>query len=133
MFVLFAVFKNIDATWGKIFAVTGYMLMVVLMYYDRNISSRDSTDPDGFHYTALEAAMRQCPVVAAYVTSIPEVLGSNAIYVDPYSVESIVYGIKKMLIPKTRECYKQKIEQSIPYIKERINESNKGLFEFIFT
>lgn len=88
---------------------------------------------EGFGLPALEAAMRQCPVVAAYGTSIPEVLGSNAIYVDPYSVESIAYGIKKMLIPKTRECYKQKIEQSIPYIKERINESNKGLFEFIFT
>lgn len=58
-------------------------------------------------------------------------LGSNAIYVDPYSVESIAYGIKKMLDPETRENYKQKIEQSIPYIEERINDSNVGLFNFI--
>lgn len=54
MFVLFAVFENIDTTWGKLFAVTGYILMVVLMYYDRNIASLDSSDPNGFHYSALQ-------------------------------------------------------------------------------
>lgn len=86
---------------------------------------------EGFGLPALEAAKRRCPVVAAYGTSIPEVLGSNALYVDPYSIESIAYGIHQMNNLHTQRSYKQKIERAIPFIENRIEESNTGLFEFI--
>jgi glycosyltransferase involved in cell wall biosynthesis len=39
-----------------------------------------------------------CPVVVSHVTSLPEVCGDAAYYVDPYNVESIAEGMYKVLI-----------------------------------
>ena len=99
--------------------------------YENAVYLLYTSKSEGFGLPALEAAKRRCPVVASYGTSIPEVLGSNALYVDPYSVESIAYGIQKMENPNTQKNYKQRIERSIPLIENRIVESNAGLFEFI--
>ena len=38
-----------------------------------------------------------CPVVISNVSSLPEVGGKAAIYVDPYDVGDIAKGIKKVL------------------------------------
>ena len=37
-----------------------------------------------------------CPVVTSHVASLPEVCGDAAYYVDPYNVESIAEGIRKV-------------------------------------
>ena len=86
---------------------------------------------EGFGLPALEAAKRFCPVVAAYGTSIPEVLGSSALYVNPYSIESIASGIERMCNENVRKQYCDRIKKIIPLIEYKINDSNKWLFDFI--
>ena len=87
---------------------------------------------EGFGLPALEAAKRFCPVVAAYGTSIPEVLDSAALYVNPYSIDSIASGIERMCNENIRKQYCDRIKKIIPLIEHKIDNSNKWLFDFIF-
>lgn len=48
---------------------------------------------EGFGLTPLEAMSAGCPVVVSRAASLPEVCGDAAVYVDPFSVESIAKGI----------------------------------------
>jgi glycosyltransferase involved in cell wall biosynthesis len=52
---------------------------------------------EGFGLPPLEAMASGTPVVTSNVSSLPEVTGDAAILVDPYSVESIVEGITRVL------------------------------------
>jgi len=52
---------------------------------------------EGYGLPILEAFACGCPVVTSNTSSMPEVAGDAAILVDPYSVSSIVEGIKKAL------------------------------------
>ena len=85
---------------------------------------------EGFGLPVLEAAKRHCPVVAAYGTSIPEVLGCHALYVDPYSIDSISYGIQRMSDSTVRDSYVKKIEKMIPFMEKK-DRGKQALFEFI--
>ncbi|MEO5684276.1 MAG: glycosyltransferase family 1 protein [Chitinophagaceae bacterium] len=51
---------------------------------------------EGFGLPIVEAFQSQVPVICSNTTSMPEVAGDAAILVDPFSVESIVAGLKKM-------------------------------------
>jgi glycosyltransferase involved in cell wall biosynthesis len=48
---------------------------------------------EGFGLPPLQAAMNKVLVVSSNMTSLPEILGNNAIYIDPLSIESIKEGI----------------------------------------
>lgn len=48
---------------------------------------------EGFGLPILEAIERDCPCIAAYGTSIPEVVGPTAYYVNPYNLNSITEGM----------------------------------------
>jgi glycosyltransferase involved in cell wall biosynthesis len=52
---------------------------------------------EGFGLTALEAMGCGTPVVAAGVSSLPEVVGAAAVLVDPLSSESIAAGLEQVL------------------------------------
>lgn len=52
---------------------------------------------EGFGLPPLEAMSCGVPVVVSDISSIPEVVGSAGIYVDPYDVESIGEGIYRVL------------------------------------
>jgi len=52
---------------------------------------------EGFGLPPLEAMASGTPVVTSNVSSMPEVTGDAAVLVDPYSVESIVEGIARVL------------------------------------
>lgn len=49
---------------------------------------------EGFGIPLLEAMKCEIPILASNCTSIPEVAGDAAIYVDPFSIDSIVDGMK---------------------------------------
>ena len=53
---------------------------------------------EGFGLPVVEAMKCGCPVVTSSVSSLPEVGGSAAVYVDPWSVPSIRDGIEEVLI-----------------------------------
>ncbi len=84
---------------------------------------------EGFGLPALEAAKYECPVVAAYGTSIPEVLGPNCIYVNPYSVDSIADGIIRLTKEKERKMIKQKLKAAFKNTLPRIHEGNMAVIQ----
>lgn len=57
---------------------------------------------EGFGLPILEAQASGCPVLTSNVSSMPEVAGSGAIYVNPYSVDDIVEGMGKINNQDTR-------------------------------
>ena len=52
---------------------------------------------EGFGMTALEAFSMGCPVVASNNSSIPEVCGNAAVYIDPENKDSIRIGVEKVM------------------------------------
>jgi glycosyltransferase involved in cell wall biosynthesis len=52
---------------------------------------------EGFGLPPLEAMASGAPVVTSNVSSLPEVTGDAAVLVDPYDVDSIVDGIRRVL------------------------------------
>jgi len=52
---------------------------------------------EGFGIPPLEAAACGCPLVVSNVSSLPEIYGDAAYYVDPYDVENITEGMYKVL------------------------------------
>ncbi|MAF80957.1 hypothetical protein CL628_02995 [bacterium] len=52
---------------------------------------------EGFGLPALEAAAAGVPVVTSNVSSLPEVMGKGAHYVNPESVDSIARGISRVI------------------------------------
>lgn len=52
---------------------------------------------EGFGLTLLEAFSMGCPVVASNTSSIPEVCGDAALFVNPKDSESIVGGIERVI------------------------------------
>ena len=52
---------------------------------------------EGFGLPPLEAMASGTPVVTSNVSSLPEVAGDAAVLVDPYDVDSIVDGLRRVL------------------------------------
>jgi glycosyltransferase involved in cell wall biosynthesis len=52
---------------------------------------------EGFGLPPLEAMASGTPVVTSNVSSMPEVVGDAAVLIDPYSVDSIVEGVRRVL------------------------------------
>ena len=52
---------------------------------------------EGFGLPPLEAMACGCPVVVSAVSSLPEVCGKAAQYIDPYDIESMIDGISQVL------------------------------------
>lgn len=69
---------------------------------------------EGFGFPPLEAMASQCPVVVSRAASLPEVCGDAAVYIDPYSVESITEGMLQVLSnPQLRDTLIQKGKERI--------------------
>ncbi len=51
---------------------------------------------EGFGLPILEAQVCGCPVLTSNISSMPEVAGKGAIYVNPYDIDDIVRGIKQI-------------------------------------
>lgn len=52
---------------------------------------------EGFGLPILEAQKCGCPVITSNVSSMPEIAGKGAVFVDPYSTDSIKNGIELVL------------------------------------
>lgn len=58
---------------------------------------------EGFGIPILEAQACGCPVITSDISSMPEVGGTAALYVNPYSVDDIVRGILRLRSGQVRE------------------------------
>jgi glycosyltransferase involved in cell wall biosynthesis len=59
---------------------------------------------EGFGLPPLEAMSFGCPVITSNVSSLPEVCGDAAIYIDPYNSDDIRQAIEKLInAPQTRQ------------------------------
>lgn len=52
---------------------------------------------EGFGLPILEAQACGCPVLTSNVSSMPEVARKGAIFVDPYSIDDIIRGMRKIM------------------------------------
>jgi glycosyltransferase involved in cell wall biosynthesis len=51
---------------------------------------------EGFGLPILEAMSVGCPVLTSHVSAMPEAAGEAAVYVNPYEIDSIAEGLKRM-------------------------------------
>jgi glycosyltransferase involved in cell wall biosynthesis len=51
---------------------------------------------EGFGFPVLEAQQCDLPVLCANTSSLPEIAGDAALYVDPLAVDDIAHGIKRL-------------------------------------
>jgi glycosyltransferase involved in cell wall biosynthesis len=58
---------------------------------------------EGFGIPILEAMYAETPVICSQTTSMPEVGGDAALYIDPTSTDSIAHAIRQLEDPKVKE------------------------------
>lgn len=71
---------------------------------------------EGFGLPPLEAMACKTPVIASHVSSIPEVLGDAALYVDPLNPKDIAMHTEKMLLDD--KIRKEKIQAGSKQVKK---------------
>lgn len=86
---------------------------------------------EGFGLTALEAMACGCPVVASNTSSIPEICGDAAFYVNPLETESIADAILKIASDETvkNNMSRKGIERASYFTWEKTAEAHIGLFK----
>lgn len=82
---------------------------------------------EGFGLPLLEAAMQHKTSVSSNVTSIPEVLGSSAYYVNPWDDDDIARGIAFFDEVKNLNEYENRIAEILPSLQMRIELDMKSL------
>jgi glycosyltransferase involved in cell wall biosynthesis len=85
---------------------------------------------EGFGLPPLEAMASGTPVVTSNVSSLPEVTGGAAVLVDPYDVDSIVDGIRRVLTNPAlaAELRAKGIERAREFSWERSVERTRQLY-----
>lgn len=88
---------------------------------------------EGFGLPPLEAMSCGCPVVVSNVSSLPEVCGDAAYYVDPYSIESIAEGMYKVLTDNSlrQNLIKKGLERANLFSWEKSAKEHIKVFEEI--
>jgi len=86
---------------------------------------------EGFGLPPLEAMACGCPTVVSKVSSIPEVCGDAAYYIDPYKVDSISEGIYKVLTdkPLRQDLVKKGFERVKRFSWEESARKHMGVFK----
>lgn len=70
---------------------------------------------EGFGIPPVEAMACGTPVLSANVASLPEILEEQAVYVDPFSAESIAEGMEKLLTDQ--ELQEDLRQKGLLYVK----------------
>lgn len=80
---------------------------------------------EGFGYPPLEAMASGCPVVVSHAASIPEVCRDAAEYVDPFCIDSIARGIKRLLEDQARR--EELVRKGFQLVEEKRRQKNRYL------
>ncbi len=86
---------------------------------------------EGFGLPPLEAMASGTPVITSNVSSLPEVAGDAAVLVDPYDVDSIVDGLRRILgNPALAADLRRKgLERSREFSWERSVEKTRQVYQ----
>ena len=83
---------------------------------------------EGFGYTPMESFKYGVPVIAACNSSVPEVCGDAALYVNPYSIQELKNRCLQMLDDKIHSFY---AEKSLPRYEFIRKEQLSHLEQFV--
>jgi glycosyltransferase involved in cell wall biosynthesis len=88
---------------------------------------------EGFGLPALEAMASGTPVVTSNVSSLPEVAGDAALLVDPYDVDSLVEGLRRVLSDPVlaADLRRRGLERSREFSWERSVEKTRQVYQEI--
>jgi len=88
---------------------------------------------EGFGLQILEAMTCGCPVVTSNVSSLPEVAGKAALFIDPYDYRRIAEGLNKILTEKKlrEEMIKLGFEQAKRFNWEKVALETIKVYEKI--
>ena len=78
--------------------------------YERAAGLLYTSRCEGFGLPLLEAMSLGCPVIASNTSSMPEVAGEAAIYVEPREPESIRAGIERCLLAARDQGMREKLK-----------------------
>lgn len=78
---------------------------------------------EGFGFPLLEAARTGTPVVCANSSSLPEVMGEAAIYIDPFKPEEIARALGELL--EDKDLYERMRERGVSHSR-KFRWSNAG-------
>lgn len=89
---------------------------------------------EGFGLPVLEAMACGVPIVVAKTSSLPEIAGQAALWVDPYNTESITDGIKEVLKNKAirDELIKKGFSQVKKFSWQKTMEKTVMVYENVF-
>ena len=97
--------------------------------YERAAGLLYTSRCEGFGLPLVEAMSLGCPVVASNVSSIPEVAGEAAIYVDPTDRESIRDGIERCLAQGRDETQTARLRARAAHFSwDRCAEAHEALY-----
>jgi mannosyltransferase, putative len=88
-----------------------------------------TTKSEGYGLPPLEAMNAGRPTVASSYSSVPEVLGMGAYYVNPYEISDIVSGIEFMAQKDNQNKYVEKLQTLKDIIVRKGREDIKQLVE----
>ena len=88
---------------------------------------------EGFGLPVLEAMACGRPIITSQNSSLPEVAGDSAIYVDPYSVDSIKNAIRQITdsAKLQEELSKAAIQKSKEFSWEKTAEQTESVYEML--
>lgn len=85
---------------------------------------------EGFGMPPIEAMACGTPVLAANAASLPEVLGDTVEYIDPFSVQSIIDGLRRILFDESvRKLY---IQNGLKYVERYSWENSVKVLKQVY-
>jgi glycosyltransferase involved in cell wall biosynthesis len=81
----------------KVYQISASEKNMVSLYYNAELFAYPSYY-EGFGMPLLEAMSCHCPVICSNTSCFPEIAQNAALYFDPYSIESMVYATRKVLM-----------------------------------
>jgi len=97
--------------------------------YEHAVGLLYTSQCEGFGLPLLEAMSLECPVVASGISSMPEVAGDAASYVDPTDPESIRAGIERSLALGRDQAMRARLRDRAAHFSwERCAEAHDALY-----